>query len=91
MREWRYNSTIRNFGTRWRWVVSFTPLLLYLQGNGHLFPLYRRLGGPQSQESNPDFSVVQPIILATILTELSRLPEASGASYNPRIVFSFKT
>jgi hypothetical protein len=31
---------ILDLGTRWRAVVSFTPLSLY--------PLYRRLGGPQS-------------------------------------------
>jgi hypothetical protein len=26
--EWRYSSTILDLGTRWRWVVSFTPLPL---------------------------------------------------------------
>jgi hypothetical protein len=25
MEEWRYSSTILDLGTRWRWVVSFTP------------------------------------------------------------------
>jgi hypothetical protein len=29
---WRYSSTILDLGTRWRWVVSFTPLLLYPLG-----------------------------------------------------------
>jgi hypothetical protein len=29
IREWRYSSTILDFGTRWRWVVSFTPRPLY--------------------------------------------------------------
>jgi hypothetical protein len=24
-REWRYSSIIINLGTRWRWMVSFTP------------------------------------------------------------------
>jgi hypothetical protein len=33
---------ILDLGTRWRWVVRFTPRLLYP-------PLYRRLGGPQSR------------------------------------------
>jgi hypothetical protein len=33
MEEWKYSSTILNLGTRWRDVVSFTPLLLYPQGN----------------------------------------------------------
>jgi hypothetical protein len=36
-------------GTRWRWVVSFTPRPLYLQGKTPWYPLYRRLGGPQSR------------------------------------------
>jgi hypothetical protein len=30
-------------------VVSFTPWLLYPQGKGPQYPLYRRLGGPQNQ------------------------------------------
>jgi hypothetical protein len=42
--EWRYSSTILVLGTRWRWVVSFTPLPLYL-----LYPLDRRLGEPQNR------------------------------------------
>jgi hypothetical protein len=25
MWEWRYSSTILDFGTRWRWMISFTP------------------------------------------------------------------
>jgi hypothetical protein len=29
--EWRCNSTFLYFGSRWRWVVSFTPLPLYPQ------------------------------------------------------------
>jgi hypothetical protein len=32
---------------RWRWVVSFTPRLLYPQGKNPWYPLDRRLGGPQ--------------------------------------------
>jgi hypothetical protein len=36
-------------GTSWRWVVSFTPLPLYPQGNSPRYPLYRKLGEPQSQ------------------------------------------
>jgi hypothetical protein len=38
-----------DFGTRWRWVVSFTPRPLYPQGKTFLYPLDRRLGGPQSR------------------------------------------
>jgi hypothetical protein len=33
MREWRYSSTIPDFGTGWKWVVSFTSLPLYSQRN----------------------------------------------------------
>jgi hypothetical protein len=32
MGEWRYCSTILDLGTRWRWVVSFTPRPLYPRG-----------------------------------------------------------
>jgi len=56
---------IFNLGTRWRWVVSFTPRPLYPRGKIPCYPFNRRLGGPQSrsgsggedknpcQESNP--------------------------------------
>jgi hypothetical protein len=38
-----------NLGTRWRWVVSLTPLPLYPRGKSSWYPLDRRLGGPQSR------------------------------------------
>jgi hypothetical protein len=50
---------ILDLGTRWRWVVSYTPLPLYSQGQSPLYPLVRRLGGPQrrsghgGEETNP--------------------------------------
>jgi hypothetical protein len=37
--EWRYSSISLNLGTRWRWVVSFTPLPLYPQGKRPRYPL----------------------------------------------------
>jgi hypothetical protein len=40
---------ILDLGTRWRWVVSFTPRLLYPQGKIPSYPLDRKLGGPQSR------------------------------------------
>jgi hypothetical protein len=40
---------IIDLGTRWRWVVSFTPRPLYPQGKNPWYPLNRRLGGPQSR------------------------------------------
>jgi hypothetical protein len=36
---------ILDLGTRWRWVVSFTPRPLYSQGRSPGYPLDRRLGG----------------------------------------------
>jgi hypothetical protein len=40
---------ILDLGTRWRWVVSFTPRPLYLQGKSPWYPLDRKLDGPQSR------------------------------------------
>jgi hypothetical protein len=40
-------SRILNPGTRWRWMVNFTPRPLYSQGKSPRYPLDRRLGGPQ--------------------------------------------
>jgi hypothetical protein len=40
---------ILDLGSRWRWVVNFTPLPLYPQGKSPWYPLDRRLGGPQSR------------------------------------------
>jgi hypothetical protein len=40
---------ILELGTRWRWVVSFTPRPLYPQGKRPWYPLDGRLGGPQNQ------------------------------------------
>jgi hypothetical protein len=40
---------IVDLGTRWRWVVSFTPQPLYPQVKSSWYTLDRRLGGPQSR------------------------------------------
>jgi hypothetical protein len=40
---------ILDLGTRWRRVVSFMPLPLYLQGKSPWYPLERRLDGPQNR------------------------------------------
>jgi hypothetical protein len=40
---------ILDLGTSWRWVVSFTHRPLYLRGKSPLYPLDRRLDGPQSR------------------------------------------
>jgi hypothetical protein len=56
---------IIDLGTRWRWVVSFTPRLLYPQGKSPLYPLDRRPGrtrsrsghsGGEKKNSQPSFS-----------------------------------
>jgi hypothetical protein len=39
---------ILNFGPRWEWVVRFTFRPLYPQEKSPLYPLDRRLGGPQN-------------------------------------------
>jgi hypothetical protein len=38
-----------NLGSRWMWLVSFTPRPLYPQGKSPWYPLDRRPGGPQSR------------------------------------------
>jgi hypothetical protein len=38
-----------DFGTSWRWAVSFTPNPLQPWGNSHQYPLDRRLGERQSR------------------------------------------
>jgi hypothetical protein len=71
-------------GTRWRWVVSCTPRLIYLQGKNPWYPSDRRLGGPQSRsgyggdEKNSQvlLGLGLPIIQFSAqrcITELSRL------------------
>jgi hypothetical protein len=45
MWEWRYKATILDLGTRWRWVVSFTPRPLFHRKKFPRYPLDRRLGG----------------------------------------------
>jgi hypothetical protein len=38
-----------HLGTRWRWVITFTPRTLCPQGKCPWYPLKRRLGGPHSR------------------------------------------
>jgi hypothetical protein len=42
MGEWRSKFVIRDLGTEWRWVVSFTPRPLFSQGNSHRYSLNKR-------------------------------------------------
>jgi hypothetical protein len=76
---------ILDLGTRWRWVVSFTPRLLYPQGKSPWQqPLDRRLGGPQSrsgrggeEKNSQPLPGLKPLIIQPAAqrctTELSRL------------------
>jgi hypothetical protein len=43
---------ILDLGTRWRWVVSFTPWPICPWGKSPWYPLDRRLGGPQSHSGH---------------------------------------
>jgi hypothetical protein len=75
---------ILNLGSRWRWVVSFTPRPLYLQGKSPWYPLDRKLGGPQSRSGGGGEEKNSQLLLGLELptirlvvqrytTELSRL------------------
>jgi hypothetical protein len=75
---------ILDLGTRWKWVVSFTPRPLYHQGESPWYPLDRKLGETQSRsgrggekknsQSLPglDPPIIQPVA-QRYTTELSRL------------------
>jgi hypothetical protein len=51
---------IPDLGTRWRWVVSFTPQPLYPQGKNPWYPLDRRLGGPQNRSGRGNNQCILP-------------------------------
>jgi hypothetical protein len=51
---------ILDLGTRWMWVVSFTPRPLCPQGKSPRYQLDRRLGGPQSRSGGGDEKNFQP-------------------------------
>jgi hypothetical protein len=78
MEEWRYSSTILDFGTRWRRVIIFTPQPLKPGGRSPRNPLNRRTQSPSRccgvQKSlslaRNRTSAVQPYPVA-ISTELS--------------------
>jgi hypothetical protein len=61
---------ILDLGTRWRWVVSFTPRPLYPHGKSPWYPLDRRLGGAQNRSvrggEERDSQPVQVLEPATI-------------------------
>jgi hypothetical protein len=60
--ERMYRSTFLDLGTIWRWVVTFTPRMLYSLGKCPWFPNYRRLSGPQSRsEQHGEVKILYPI------------------------------
>jgi hypothetical protein len=75
---------IFDLGTRRRWVISFTPRPLYLQGKSPRYALDKRMGGPQSRSgrggeeknSQPlpelEYAIIQAVD-QHYTTELSRL------------------
>jgi len=72
---------ILHLGTRWRWIVNFTPRPLYPVGKSPCYPLDRRLSGSQSrfghggEEKNsqplPELEppIIEPIISFKILNQ----------------------
>jgi hypothetical protein len=52
MGKWRCTLTFMDLGTRWRWVVSFTPRTHHFRRKNRPYPLYRRLDGYQNRSGN---------------------------------------
>jgi hypothetical protein len=51
MGEPRYSSVIFDLGSRWMWMVGFTPRSLYIRKKSSQYPL-DRLGGPQNRSGH---------------------------------------
>jgi hypothetical protein len=65
-----HSSIILNPDTSRRWMVSLTPLPLCPKGNSRLYPLYRRLCGPQKRFGRCEEENLLPIrLLVRILIE----------------------
>jgi hypothetical protein len=74
---------ILDLGSRWRWMVSFTPRPLYPYGKRPWYALDRRLGGPQTRsgrggedKNSQHLPVLEHRIIQSVVqrctTELSR-------------------
>jgi hypothetical protein len=69
-------------------VVSFTPRPLYLRGKSSWYPVYRRLGWPQSrsgqsdEKSQPLPGIEPPIILPVAKREADMYECCDGISKN---------
>jgi hypothetical protein len=87
---------ILNLGTRWRRQISFMPLQFYPRGNTPRYPLYRRLGRPQSRSGcYGEYKNLLPLpgiesrllcrptpSLVTIATELPRFLDRHSHNWN---------
>jgi hypothetical protein len=81
--NWRSGGTaphVLDLGTKWRWLVSFTPRPLYLQGNSPHYSLDRMLGRPQSR-SGRDSEVKNSQYLTEIKPYNSGRPACSQSLY----------
>jgi hypothetical protein len=68
MGEWRYRFTVIDVATRWRLVVSFTPLPPYPRGKNLRYPLDRKLAGLNAVER---ITIFRPYQRSTSNSELS--------------------
>jgi len=82
--EWGCNSMQFDLGTRWRWVVSFTPWPLYSQENSPWYPLDRGLCSAQDFNWEPPHytSAVSLLELTCSVTQVynCQLPPRCGSS-----------
>jgi hypothetical protein len=87
---------ILNLGTRWRWVVRFTPRPLYPQGKSPWYPLHRRLGGKQSRSgrggeeknSHPLPRLDPPIIQPVAQRYTTELPGVLDEKWRRKLNFA---
>jgi hypothetical protein len=87
---------IIDLGTRWRWVVSFTPRSFDPQGERAWYPLDRRLGGHDSRSGHggekknfQPLSVLEPPIIQLVVqiytTELFRFLGSFSLEFKKKI------
>jgi hypothetical protein len=77
MKSWGSRCTDPRFldlGTRWRWVVSFVPLLFYPR-----YLLVKRLGGPQSRSGR--YGEAKTLILPRLELQPLRRPARRESLY----------
>jgi hypothetical protein len=94
---------ILNFGTRWKWMASFTPRLFHLWGNGARYPWTRRMDWTESlsrrfrqenihcfcPEPNHDLSVVQPVAWTLYQPSCPSFPAALCVLRGERLLWAW--